>query len=130
MNIHTFPILQDSIRGGDLIPIEFSNIPFIPKRIFIIKNVPQGHTRGGHAHKLCKQFYICISGKIEIEIKQTNQSNNVVCLERGQSLFVDTFVWTKEIFAEEDSILLVVASHSYDSNDYLTFEEMIGNKNG
>ncbi len=45
MRLH---ILSDD--DGTLVPIEFSELPFEPKRVFYVTNVPKGEERGNHAH--------------------------------------------------------------------------------
>ena len=58
-----------AIRGsqGDLAFIEGGqNIPFEIKRIFYIKNVPEGGTRAGHALRTCEQLLIAIHGAFDV----------------------------------------------------------------
>jgi len=117
--------VEDKIRGGILYPFELE-IPFVPKRIFWIVNVPANSIRGRHAHKSCQQFYVCIKGYIEVTmIEGSSDSVKQVMMVRGNTLFVDRLLWTKERFITEDSILLVLCSNHYDKNDYIyTVEEL------
>jgi hypothetical protein len=41
---------------GTLVPIEFSDLPFEPKRIFYVCDVPKGEERGNHAHFETRQL--------------------------------------------------------------------------
>ena len=47
---------------GNLLPIEFSQLDFDPKRIFVVNDVPVGDVRGNHAHYKTKQYLICTKG--------------------------------------------------------------------
>ena len=52
---------------GDLTVGKFeSQIPFIPKRDFMVFGVPSKETRGEHAHRVCHQFLICIRGSCAV----------------------------------------------------------------
>lgn len=117
MNIEKLPIHRD--KRGELIPVYFSNLPFIPQRIFYIIGVPKGTERGGHGHYKCQQYYICIKGIIEVKIYDVNQKENII-LTPGKALFIDKMIWTSEKFITGNEVLLVLCSHEYDANDYFT----------
>ncbi len=52
---------------GDLTEVELKrDLPFNPKRIFLINNVPSSKVRGEHAHKKCHQFLLCIKGSVSV----------------------------------------------------------------
>lgn len=104
---------------GDLVPVEFSGLPFTPKRIFYIRNVPVGIKRGGHGHKKCKQFYICLSGIIEVKLYKKGRYKPAR-LAQGDCVYVENNVWSQEQFLTPDAMLLVLCSHKYDKNDYYT----------
>ncbi len=61
VTLHRFPLVKD--LRGDLTVGEFlHDIPFIPKRYFMVFGVPSAKTRGEHAHRRCEQFLICVRG--------------------------------------------------------------------
>jgi len=122
-------MIEDKKRGGILTAIEIDIFPFIPKRIFWVVNVPVKGVRGKHAHKVCQQFYICIKGAIEVFYNDGKESGNIE-LKEGQTMFVDKLVWTQETFVTGNDVLLVLCSHSYDSDDYVyNIEELKDCKN-
>ena len=52
---------------GDLVACEFANnLPFIPRRTFLVHNVSSDRVRGEHAHKECLQFLVAISGSLSV----------------------------------------------------------------
>ena len=110
-------VINDS--RGNLFPVHFSELPFQPKRMFVIADVPIGNERGGHAHKKQAQLMICLSGKVEIYAQIDNESNKVMLEQPTQGLLVLPTVWTMQKFLEPDSRLLVFSSGEYDRGDYI-----------
>ena len=49
---------RGSLTVGE-VPTE---VPFEPKRYFVVYGVPSSELRGEHAHKECEQFLLCLSG--------------------------------------------------------------------
>jgi hypothetical protein len=116
--------VRDSEHRGVLYPLELPNLPFEPKRIFWITDVPAEHARGGHAHIECKQLYFCISGSIKV----TYNDGEHKCefnLNKGDVTFIKELIWTEEVFQTEDSILLVICSHEYNAGDYINTIEKL-----
>lgn len=53
---------------GALTPVEFSALPFTPQRIFVVRDVPAGEARGGHAHRTNTQALICLQGEVRVDL--------------------------------------------------------------
>lgn len=104
---------------GALCVSEFGNLPFIPKRLFYIKNVPIGMERGNHAHKKTEQLLVCVQGKIRI-ITNNGYTRHENLMEANDAVLVKKMTWDSQVFLTEDAILLVLASTVYDKNDYIT----------
>jgi UDP-2-acetamido-3-amino-2,3-dideoxy-glucuronate N-acetyltransferase len=64
-SLHEFRLVND-IRGNLSVGEFARDIPFSPKRYFLIFNVPNGEVRGVHAHKSCHQFLVCIRGSCRV----------------------------------------------------------------
>lgn len=111
---------------GKLVPIEFSELDFIPKRIFYVTDVPKNEWRGGHAHYETQQILICVSGRVLVKLEQKNNIEEFI-LEKDQFCFVDKMVWDSQKFLEENSLLLVLCSTSYDKDDYILDKEKFYN---
>src|SRR5689334_10376370 len=56
--VHELPLVQD-LRGNLTVGEVPGDIPFTPKRYFLVLDVPTGETRGAHAHRECAQFLVC-----------------------------------------------------------------------
>lgn len=109
-------------KEGMLIPFELSKeIPFKPKRIFYITNVPKGTVRGQHAHYKTHQILICIKGSITVTLWDGKQTQ---CIERnliaGDYIHVPPMVWDSQIYHTGEDILLSICSTNYDKSDYIT----------
>ena len=54
---HRFKLIQDA--RGCLVAGEFKKqIGFLPKRYFVVFDVPHAKVRGQHAHRKCHQFLV------------------------------------------------------------------------
>jgi dTDP-4-dehydrorhamnose 3,5-epimerase-like enzyme len=101
------------------VPVEFSEfVPFAVKRMFWISDVPAGGIRGGHAHKLCHQFAICIAGRVAIEAFD-GRTKRTIELAMGQALHIGPGIFTTERFIASGSILSVLCDRAYEPTDYL-----------
>lgn len=109
-------IFKDS--RGSLIPIELNKIPFNPKRIFIVQNVPINTIRGNHAHYITIQYLFCISGLIEV-ILNDGSIEKTFKIKEGEGVLIDNLIWDSQKFLTENSSILVLCSTEYDINDYI-----------
>lgn len=107
---------------GDLLPLNFSTLPFIPRRLFLVANVPKNERRGDHAHYSTKQFLLCLRGEIEVELFDGKSTNTYTIIE-GEGIYVPEMIWDSQVFKTGDDLLLVVASTEYNAHDYIFSKE-------
>jgi len=105
-------------EGGDLIPIEFSNLPFVPKRVFTVTNVPKNDVRGQHAHYKTEQILICIEGSVLVGLDDGKKKKEII-LNKGDSILIEKMVWDWQQFLTGNDFLLVICSTKYEKNDYI-----------
>src|SRR5262249_31521843 len=104
---------------GTLVPVELASIvPFQVVRLFWISHVPVGISRGGHAHKACRQFMICVAGRIHLEVSDCDDSRGFE-LRPGQALDVPPALFASETYLEIGSTLLVLCNRPFEADDYL-----------
>lgn len=119
-------ILDD--RGGLLIG-EFDTLPFIPKRLFLQWGTSPGIMRGQHAHLSCWQILFPISGSAKIDFEFCGGKESLLLNEDSVGLVLPPLVWANQTLLSTDSRLLVLASESFDENDYIRdkveFDEII-----
>lgn len=109
-------------KEGSLFPIEFSNLSFIPKRVFFVTNVPKGEIRGLHAHYETQQYLICVQGQIEVFLFDGKVEKSSILLP-GEYVFVDKMIWDSQKYLTGNDIMLSLCSTSYDKRDYIIDRE-------
>lgn len=92
--------------------------PFVPVRIFWISDVPSGKVRGGHAHKACSQFVVCLHGRVVVDAFDGTATERFV-LEAGDFVNLVPGIFATEEFVEPGSLLLVVCDRPYEAGDYI-----------
>ena len=103
---------------GKLMFLEFESLPFVPKRMFIVDEVPEGTRRGNHAHYECQQILVCMKGRLEIQLDNGKEKATAI-LYSGDALFHDKLEWATLAYFD-NAKLLSVCSSGYDPNDYIT----------
>ncbi|WP_313311924.1 WxcM-like domain-containing protein [Pulveribacter sp.] len=117
---------------GDLSVGEFpKDIPFDPKRYFLVFNVPSEKTRGEHAHHQCHQFLICVKGSCAVVVDDGKSRCEVLLESPDMGIHLPPMTWGIQYKYSNDAVLLVFASHVYDSADYIrNYAEFIDIVNG
>ena len=105
---------------GDLSVGEFSkDIPFEPKRYFLVFNVPSEKTRGEHAHYKCQQFLICVKGSCAVVVDDGKNRSELILDSPEKGIYLPPLTWGIQYKYSSDAVLLVFASETYDPNDYI-----------
>ncbi|GAB6168206.1 FdtA/QdtA family cupin domain-containing protein [Clostridium carnis] len=105
---------------GALVPIEGKkDIPFEIKRIYYIKDVENGVTRGFHSHRVLHQVLICISGTVKIRVKNSKEEEIIELNNSSYGLYIGPMIWREMFDFSKGAVLLVLASEYYDAKDYL-----------
>ncbi len=111
-----FSDLRGSLTAGEL-PSDC--VPFAPQRWFLVYDVPSREVRGAHAHRVCQQFLVCISGRVSVAVDDGEHRNEVLLDEPTLGIYIPPLVWGSQFRYNPDSVLLVLASHAYDPSDYI-----------
>lgn len=118
VSLHRFKLVRDP--RGDLSVGEFVNeIPFEPKRYFLVFNVPNEHTRGEHAHHECHQFLICVNGTCSVIVDDGQSRCEVQLHSPDLGIYIPPLTWGIQCKFSSGAILLVFASDTYDASDYI-----------
>ena len=96
-----------------------AGLPFPPKRVFYVYGVPSREARGEHAHKLCHQFLICLSGSVHIILDDGTNKDELELNDPSIGLWMKPGIWGVQYNCDESAVLLVLASHLYDADDYI-----------
>lgn len=110
--------LVDDDRGNLGVVDLSGHAPFVPVRMFWISDVPAGKVRGGHAHKACSQFIICLQGTVVVDAFDGIENERFV-LEAGDFINLVPGIFATEEFVEPGSLLLVICDRPYEADDYI-----------
>ena len=113
---------------GSLTAVEMEKeLPFLPKRYFVVFDVPSSELRGEHAHKQCQQFLIAMRGSCRILLDDGSARAEVTLDSQDIAVYMPPMIWGTQYRYTRDAVLLVFASHSYDAADYIrTYDEFLG----
>jgi len=118
--------IQNLIDGRGRLTV-FENaklLPFTVKRIYLLSDVSQGSIRGQHAHKSLQQFVMCVQGAFSMKVSDGVNYQSLDLSADGLGYFIDKGMWRELSNFHNGSIVLVLASESYDADDYINdFEE-------
>ncbi len=106
---------------GQLIVAEGGNesIPFDIKRVFYIYKTTEGTTRGKHANKNSKFFFINVNGSCKIKVDDGITQEIITLNQPQKALYMDKMIWKEMYDFSEDAILIVLSSEHYDGKEYI-----------
>lgn len=118
VTLHKLNLVQD-MRGALSVGEFPVDIPFQPKRYFLVFNVPSEKTRGEHAHHLCHQFLICVKGSCSVVVDDGVNRCEVSLESPAMGIYLPPMTWGIQYKYSADAVLLVFASEYYDAGDYI-----------
>lgn len=95
------------------------DLPFTPRRMFTVWDVPSGTIRGRHAHRVCQQFLVCTRGSVRVLVEGRDGDMEFTLDSPRLGLYLPPMVWAEQRGHSHDASLLVLASHAYDGSDYI-----------
>ena len=118
-------------RAGNISPLEnLKEIPFETQRIFYLYDIPGGESRGAHAHKECWQFLIAASGSFQVRADDGKREVIFFLNRPYRGLLIPPGIWASELDFSSGAVCLVLASHSYQEDDYIRdYTEYISYRN-
>lgn len=119
------------IRGSLSVGEFLQNVPFEPKRYFVVFDVPSAETRGAHAHLACQQFLVGVHGSVSVLVDDGTRREEFLLDRPELGLYVPPMIWGIQYKYSADAVLVVFASHHYDSADYIRdYDEFLKLVNG
>jgi UDP-2-acetamido-3-amino-2,3-dideoxy-glucuronate N-acetyltransferase len=107
------------LRGGLSFGEYDKHLPFLPKRYFVIYDVPSMEVRGEHAHREQHQFLVCLKGSCSVVLDDGKNRDEVLLDRPNIGLYLPPMVWGTQYKYTSDAILLVLVSDVYDADDYI-----------
>lgn len=123
-NINKVQMLEFCQHGderGHLVIIEGEqDIPFEIKRVFYIYGSDEKVIRGQHANRRSEFVLINVAGTSKVKVKDGEGNEAVFCLNRPHTgIYLPTMVWKDMYDFSSDSVLLVLSSEHYNSEEYI-----------
>lgn len=106
-------------RGNLTVAEGFDNVPFGISRVYWVYDVPSGESRGGHAHKQCREFIIAVSGSFHVTLDNGRERQTFMLNHPYQGLLVETGVWRTLDDFSSGAVCLVLASEPFEEEDYI-----------
>lgn len=123
-NMNKVKMLEFKENGDDrgrLVVIEGNkDIPFDIKRIFYIYGSDSEVVRGQHANRDTEFVLINVAGKSKVKVYDGLGNEAIFCLNRPHTgIYLPTMVWKDMYDFSDDSVLLVLASEPYNTEEYI-----------
>ena len=117
---------------GNLTFIESGmHVPFDVKRNYWIYDVPSGMWRDGHAFKTQEEFIVSLSGSFDVVVNDGEHEQTFHLARPQVGLYVPAMMWRHLDNFSTNSVALVLASTTYDPDDYIEdFEQFKTMKHG
>ncbi|WP_339225546.1 FdtA/QdtA family cupin domain-containing protein [Paenibacillus sp. FSL H8-0332] len=123
MNMIESSIINNKKMGDDkgyLTVIEEQiTVPFDIKRVFYIYGTQEDVRRGYHAHYKTRQALVSVSGSCKVYLNNTKRKTDILLDSPTKILILEPNDWHEMYDFSEDCVLLVLASHLYDAEDYI-----------
>ena len=116
--LHRLPLVRD-MRGSLTVAEMEQLVPFVPRRCFLVFDVPSREVRGEHAHRRCHQFLLCVSGSCRVLLDDGSRRREVILDRPSLGLYIPPMVWSVQFQHTADARLMVLASDPYDAGDYI-----------
>ncbi len=94
------------------------HVPFEIRRIFYLYDVPAGQKRAAHALMECHQCLIAIAGSFDVLLDDGFTRRTYHLDRRNVGLYVPAMVWRELLSFSADAVCLVLASETFDPDDY------------
>ena len=116
--LHRMPVITD-LRGNLSVGEIGKELPFEPKRYFVVFDVSSREVRGEHAHRTLHQFLVCLKGECALVVDDGVQREELWLDSPALGVHVEPLVWGIQYKFSSDALLLVLASDIYDPHDYI-----------
>lgn len=109
----------NSLAVGKLGVIEFRTLPFQPKRIYWLSEVPAGVERGHHAHKQLTQLMCVPSGSVDVDIYEGRKVSSYHLDSSSPALLLKPGLWRELKNFQVGTTVLVLCDEIYLEEDYI-----------
>lgn len=118
----TLPKIIDP-RGNLTVVENLKEIPFGVSRVYWVYDVPGGESRGGHAHKHCRELLVAVSGSFDVTLDDGKEKRTFHLNHPYHGLVIDRGVWRTLDDFSSGAVCLVLAEDPFDEDDYIRDHE-------
>ena len=104
---------------GQLCFAERRQLPFQVERVFWITHVPEGQTRGGHAHKVCAEVVFPVEGSFDMYVYDEKGERTYHMNQSNVGIYIGPNVWCELRNFKPGTVCVVLASHPYIVEGYI-----------
>lgn len=115
---YALDLVSFSETNGTVTVFEEGTSPFPVRRVFLVE-ANSGEVRGAHAHRVCQQLLVAVSG--EITVSATDGTTEAVhrLTNSTPGLIIPAMIWATQQYAGADAKLLVICDQLFDEADYI-----------
>jgi acetyltransferase-like isoleucine patch superfamily enzyme len=96
-----------------------AGLPFVPRRYFVVIDVPSKEVRSQYALRNCEQLLICLKGSVCVACDDGSNRQEFFLDSPELGLHLPSMIWSLQYKYSSDAILLVLASVPYDPDSYI-----------
>ena len=116
---------------GQLGVLEFpADFDFEVRRVFYLRGIASGATRGAHAHRELTQVLACLNGSVDIDLDSGSETARIRLAADGGSLLLDGRAWRVMTNFSSDAVLMVLCDRDYAQDevvrDHAEFLGLVG----
>ncbi len=115
---YEFDLLHFREANGSITVFEEGSIPFPVRRTFLVE-ASAGEMRGDHAHRVCQQLLVAVSGEITIKATEGKTETTHHLTNSTSGLVIPAMVWATQHYLSSESRLLVICDQLFDESDYI-----------
>ena len=125
VTLHDLPVVTD-LRGSLSFAQYDDALPFVPRRYFLVYDVPGKEVQGERAQRSCHQFLVCVSGSCSIVVDDGLHRAEVLLDRPNLGIHIPPLIWAIQYKFSPNAVLLVLASDIYRAEDYIRdYEEFV-----
>jgi acetyltransferase-like isoleucine patch superfamily enzyme/dTDP-4-dehydrorhamnose 3,5-epimerase-like enzyme len=109
----------DDLRGRLVAGEVGAELPFVPRRVFMVYDVPSVEVRGEHAHRALEQLLVCVRGALSVVVDDGSHRQEYRLDDPTKALYIPPKVWGIQYAYSLDAVLMVLASDPYDADEYI-----------
>ncbi|PIZ30627.1 MAG: WxcM-like domain-containing protein [Alphaproteobacteria bacterium CG_4_10_14_0_8_um_filter_53_9] len=103
----------EDARGHLTYAEQGQHLPFTPKRVYFMQNVPSNATRAGVAHTSLQQVIIAAKGSVTVTVKTPSQSEEHTLTTPGDALLIPPGTWRELSHFSPDALILALTSEGH-----------------